>query len=1045
MLEAIDNATDNIHRVPATSEIRVTLDATGFTCSNNGAHIPIQQKNGQWVPSTIFTEMHSGSNFSDTATGRIAAGMNGLGIKLAAILSDEFVVECVDPIANLCFSQRATDGLETLEPPKITRATKKQLQGMTTTVHFVPHLAHFGIDSLELLSDRVYTRLVQLSCTLGGKVRFFFNASRITLRSFQKYIQAFPYLYAAYTCVDATAEYGFALSSLEEYSHHSFVNHLYTDEGGTHLRCIESQITGILFAHFDKKKRKNEDVRLSRANIRSRLVVFCSVQTRNPEFKSQAKRCLTSPFSGVILDPLVVLRMAKKCGLLDHLAALLVGKETLALGNALNSRKKKTVQIENLTDASYAGTSRSGQCSLLVVEGLSAKTFAVSGLAEVGHQRYGIFPLRGKPVNTFSASQATISKNKEIGDLCKILGLVVGRDYSTVDALATLRYRHMVVLTDADVDGYHICGLLLAFLQRLFPSLLQSGFVKRFLTPIIIASHRQYKEEFFTVGDYNQWVQSSTEHAKWSVKYFKGLGSSTKDQARGYFKQLNRYIKPMIMEDDSTDRIALLFDAKKADLRKHWMQTTIPSSLDYTATTMGVTRFVDTELHDFSMETLTRAIPALVDGLKESQRKVLYAAIQKCTANKNQEIKIAQLGAYAAEVTAYAHGEKSIQDTCNKMTHSFVGSNNLHLLDACGNTGSRLQMGADAASTRYTFTRLMPYTRTIFSPLDDPLLVQRTEEGLSIEFSEFAPILPMILINGCTGIATGYRTIVPCHRVQDIIGQLQRRLTTGEGFIPMRPHYNGWTGTLDETETEWRFTGHYVLEDNNRRCIVTELPVMCATERYKTKVLHALVEKRVIMDLIEAHPDEDSVRFEFTTLSSFEPAMLELTSTISKKCMNLLVDGRIRWFESTTGIMDVFFARRLVMYQRRRCHLLTSWTSERDTLVHRRSFIEHVLEDRIEIRRTTKANILRQATALGIPVLLVESFVQMSFLSLTVDRISELDRQIADLAVRIEHIRKSTPEELWLHDLQVFEGISRTKRELGLVRSMSVKPSKSRK
>ena len=84
---------DFIHRDPATTEIRVILSTTGFSCSNNGAHIPIQQKEGRWVPSTIFTEMHSGSNFSDSDTGRIAAGMNGLGIKLAAILSEEFVVE----------------------------------------------------------------------------------------------------------------------------------------------------------------------------------------------------------------------------------------------------------------------------------------------------------------------------------------------------------------------------------------------------------------------------------------------------------------------------------------------------------------------------------------------------------------------------------------------------------------------------------------------------------------------------------------------------------------------------------------------------------------------------------------------------------------------------------------------------------------------------------------------------------------------------------------------------------------------------------------
>ena len=84
---------------------------------------------------------------------------------------------------------------------------------------------------------------------------------------------------------------------------------------------------------------------------------------------------------------------------------------------------------------------------------------------------------------------------------------------------------------------------------------------------------------------------------------------------------------------------------------------------------------------------MTRAVPAL-DGFKEAQRKVLYAALKKCGV-KNEEVKIAQLGSYAAEVTCYLHGEVSIQNTASKMTTSYIGSNLLPVLEACGQTGSK--------------------------------------------------------------------------------------------------------------------------------------------------------------------------------------------------------------------------------------------------------------------------------------------------------------------------------------------------------------------
>lgn len=1023
LYEAIDNATDNAHRTPPTTDIRVSMTKDTFTCSNNGVHIPIQTNvcDGTYIPSTIFFKMHSGSNFQDEVEARTAAGMNGLGIKLAAILSRSFTVTCYDPVSKLCFVQCAIDGLDTVHKPVVTKLHARRPKHITTSVTFVPDLtAHFpDLLSLDTLQPRVLTRLVQLSATMGGKVTFWFNGHKIKLRSFKEYVRSFPCRpHPVHYRQSETVEYAVACSPSGEHTHISFVNNLFTEEGGTHVRSLVTQVIAVVYAHFDKKLSK-DTVRPTRVQIRNNLTLFCSVTVENPEFQSQSKRCLTRPvaFGGISTSEL--LSAAKRCGLLERVATIVARKETSLLNDALSSKnKKKSIHVENLTDARFAGTPKSKDCSLFVVEGLSAKTFAVSGLAEVGNVHYGIYPVRGKPLNVFNSSQKAIVQNKEIGELCKILGLRTNTDYSTEKALSTLRYRYMVVLTDADVDGFHICGLLIAFLYKLFPSLLKRGFVKRFVTPVIVARRHQQQKEFFTVSDYNTWAKALSPTQKWHIKYFKGLGSSTKEQARAYFRNMQRYLKPMEHDVCTDDRVQLLFDSKNADRRKAWMLNTPRTTLDYEASRMTISRFVDTEMHDFSMETITRAIPGLDDGLKESQRKVLFAVIQKASKNNNQEIKIAQLGAYAAEITAYLHGEKSIQDTCNKMTHSFVGSNNLHVLEACGNTGSRLQLGADAASTRYTFTRLMPYTRHIFNTLDDTILARRTEEGMQIEYVTFAPILPMLLINGSMGIATGFRTTIPCHNPTTLVGHLKDRLRQIITKFPaLTPYYRGWKGTVTETDTDWAF--HGTCRRNGTRCTITELPVLIATERYKTKVLLPLLEKKHIRDMVEEHPDENGVCFTFVTTETFRESMLGLVSHMTKGCLNVLVDGSVCHFRDTSALLEVFYKRRLRMYTNRRENMLVRFQAQLRKLTAKCTFVQLVLDGKVTFRNVTKVEIVQcLVTDYKIPRDFCDDFLHMPMISLTKERVDELLRQIQTVRASLVNTEKATPSSLWLLDLE---------------------------
>ncbi len=202
----------------------------------------------------------------------------------------------------------------------------------------------------------------------------------------------------------------------------------------------------------------------------------------------------------------------------------------------------------------------------------------------------------------------------------------------------------------------------------------------------------------------------------------------------------------------------------QVEARKVWLLAPQqPSELTHDAPSSSFSQFINNELIEFSRADVIRSIPSVVDGLKPSQRKVLFAAMKRGPG----EVKVAQLAGFCAETTAYHHGEASLLATIVKLAQDFVGSNNVPLLVPVGQFGTRLQGGKDAASARYIFTKLSPLCRLLFPAADDDLLEYAQDDGRPVEPVHFVPILPTLLLNGCQGIGTGWSTEVPpFHPVQ---------------------------------------------------------------------------------------------------------------------------------------------------------------------------------------------------------------------------------------------------------------------------------------
>jgi len=196
--------------------------------------------------------------------------------------------------------------------------------------------------------------------------------------------------------------------------------------------------------------------------------------------------------------------------------------------------------IPKLEDANRAGSKDSYKCSLILTEGDSAKTFAMSGLAITGRDYYGVFPLKGKLLNVREASANKLKDNDEINNLVKILGLKFNTDYSKDNNFNNIRYGRIICLTDQDVDGSHIKGLLINMFHSLWPSLLKrDGFMTSLATPIVKAFKGKKEKVFYNLSDYDEWKESEGNINSWKIKYYKGLGTSTSREAKDYFVNID--------------------------------------------------------------------------------------------------------------------------------------------------------------------------------------------------------------------------------------------------------------------------------------------------------------------------------------------------------------------------------------------------------------------------------------------------------------------------------------------------------------------------
>jgi len=1046
MVQAIKSGQENC--IPVQNiDISIQDDGT-ITMTNDGNGIDIVEhpEHKTWIPQMIFGELRTSTNY-DKSEKKIVGGKNGFGIKLVFIWSTYGSIETIDHVRGLKYIQEFKNNLDTTCKPTITKCKSKPY----TKITFKPDYTRLGISGLSsdmkaLLMKRVY----DISAVTDKSLKVKYNSVALPVKNFQQYIDMYigektdnPRVHEE--CGERW-EIAAALSPNDEFIQISFVNGIHTSKGGKHVEYILNQITRKMVELIEKKKK----VKVNPNSIKEQLILFVRCDIENPAFDSQTKDYMNTPSSKFgskfdVSDKFI--EKLAKMGIMDKACALTEVKENKAAKKTDGTKSKSVRGIPKLTDANWAGTEKSKDCTIIFCEGDSAKAGIISGLESHDRDVYGVYPLKGKLLNVRGENIKKISENKEIAEIKKIMGLETGKNYTNIEEVyKSLRYGRIIFMTDQDLDGSHIKGLCINLFDSEWPSLTEiPGFIGFMNTPILKAKKGTQELIFYNDGEYEDWKHQTDNDVKgWKIKYYKGLGTSTGKEFREYFEK-KKIVGFEHSGKESTNAIDMVFNKKRADDRKDWLEDyNRDDYLDTSQTSVSYEDFIKKEFKHFSKYDCDRSIPNLMDGLKTSQRKILYSAIKKNLTK--EEIKVAQFSGYVSEHSGYHHGEASLNGAIVGLAQTFVGSNNINLFMPNGQFGSRLQGGKDSASERYIFTVLNKITQTIFQPSDNNILKYLDDDGLPVEPIYYVPIIPMILVNGSKGIGTGFSTDIMCYNPLEIIEYLKCLLNDvdilNKDFIP---YYEGFKGKIEKiSDSKFLIKGVYekLATDKIR---VTELPVGYWTDDFKEH-LENLIEPgndkdgKKIVSIIKDYDDmskDTTVDFTITfskgKLEEYENMncdhgvngvykLLKLSTTNTTTNMHLFnADDQLKKYEKISDIIDDYYETRIKMYLTRKNYLISNLEYELKILNNKAKYIKENLDGTIDLRKKKKDEIIKMLEEKEYDKIDDDQdykyLVKMPMDSVTEENVEKLFKEHGNKTVELEEIRNTPIHKMWLSEL----------------------------
>lgn len=1073
-MEILTNASDNVVKSRNKNinpfDIKVNMDQYNVEVINHGLVIPIIKKliqkgskdrtaKERYIPEVIFGKLLSSSNYGGV---RIGGGRNGYGAKLANLFSKEFHVDVGDKINGKRYQQTWRNNMTMKEEPIITNYKKKSYVRISYKLDF-PRFDMKRYSKKDIGLFARYCADVSFNC----KVDVVFNGSKLRVKSMKDFSSklfpgidnklCFNYEGKVRRKVpdDVTMdqkEYNkftadVCIVDVQDSLNYSYVNGMETTDGGLHIEALTKAFSDAICPIINEGKvAKSRSYKINKRSIRGKVSFVVSLYIPDPTFDSQMKFKLNSPPITIKIPD----NMVNKIKSWNVLKVLNRNIEATvpSLTKKTDGKKVKYVNIYSAEDAKEAGGKKSDKCTLYIIEGLSAAGYVVNGLNPGDRDYIGIYPMRGKVLNVKSASEQRYIESRVIIEIKKMIGLEEEVDYSIKSNFNRLRYGRAVIIGDADSDGTHIIALVINFFNENYKSLIKIGYVNIFRTPIVRVNKGRKTINFYTMDDYEDWIER-TNTKGWKHKYCKGLGSSSEIESKKDFSDPK--ISTFVHDDKADDNFELAFSRDKTKERKDWIRSTLcKRKFNVNAENINMSDFINSELIEYSYNSLKRSIPSFIDGLKEVQRKIIWGSIVKWkiyTNKQKQSITVYKVGSEVASLTAYRHGPSSINSAIIEMTSFYVGSNNMPYFFADGYFGTRngnaKGCGKDAADPRYCSVKPQEWWNYIYRKEDLPLLSIQVDDDSEIEPKFLLPIIPMILVNGSRGIATGWNTYIPHHNPIDIVNWLIDKLDGKEpGYI--YPWYRGFKGKVDivrrkvkikdeeSDETDLisledldpnssiaiRTSG--IIEQKKNELHITEIPISVSIHNYAKWIRYLHFVENKISDFSN-YSDANNPHFIIKGMKNPTLKNLKLTKCFGLSSMNCLNDENIPSnYRTSKDILNAFYEFRLPFYQKRKDSIIDEMEQKLDFLNNKVKFLRLIcIEKKIEIRNIKKSLIFNKMVENGIKNH-EKVYSSITISNCSKDEIDKILSNIDKLKKQLEIIRDTDIKSMWKKDIKEF-------------------------
>lgn len=433
---------------------------------------------------------------------------------------------------------------------------------------------------------------------------------------------------------------------------------------------------------------------------------------------------------------------------------------------------------------------------------------------------------------------------------------------------------------------------------------------------------------------------------------------------------------------------------------------------------MEFNELIDNAYRDYAQYKNYRTLPNYIDGLKTSSRKVIFTAIDM----NLDKIKVSGLANKTTEKTCYKHGEVSLEGVIVGLAQSFPGSNNVALLTPLGTFGN--VMDKEASSPRYIFTKLADNFYDYFNKDDLNFLEYLRDEGEWIEPKIYFPILPLILINGSSGVGNGYSCYIQSYDEKQIRKEIVNHLN-GKSIKPLVPHINGYKGKITKNYNTKQITIEGIFERKNTTTIhITELPPCYDLEKYK-KVLNKLIDDKVIKSYDNASTGEIGWLFYLSVprelTSKTDEEILSILKLVQRETETIVVwdeDRKLKIFDTVEDLLVSWVDFRLGIYQKRKDYLLNKYSEELDWFKLKAKFILEwkknsewlklgkgkLKEEILKIIPTNEDNLNR--------------LLSLRITSLTLDEVNKLKEEIHSIDQLVSTIKNKDPIDFMKEDLK---------------------------